>query len=191
MGFVMLGIATLTDFGINAAIFGMVAHGLITGMLFFVAGSVKERYHTLEISRLGGLLIQAPAARLDPRLLRHGLARPARPGRVLGRVPRHPVGVQPGRRSCPWRLFRVFMVIAAIGTVLAAGYLLWLFQRTAFGTPKPTSSPSEHIHDVNASEWVAWTPMLALHRRRSASTPTSSSTMTDDSRHRDRSASVG
>ena len=38
----------------------MVAHGLITGMLFFVAGSVKERFHTLEISRLGGLLLQAP-----------------------------------------------------------------------------------------------------------------------------------
>ena len=60
MGFVMLGISTLTDFGINAAIFGMVAHGLITGMLFFIAGSVKDRYHTLEISRLGGMLIQAP-----------------------------------------------------------------------------------------------------------------------------------
>src|SRR5436305_10659818 len=38
MGFVMLGISTLTSFGINAAVFGMVAHGLITGMLFFVAG---------------------------------------------------------------------------------------------------------------------------------------------------------
>ena len=60
MGFVMLGISTLTDFGINAAIMGMVAHGLITGMLFFLAGSMKERYHTLEIKRLGGLLIQAP-----------------------------------------------------------------------------------------------------------------------------------
>ena len=84
MGFVMLGIATLTTFGINAAIFGMVAHGLITGMLFFLAGSVKERYHTLEIRRLGGMLKQMPAPRLDPRLLRHGLARPARPGRVLG-----------------------------------------------------------------------------------------------------------
>ena len=46
MGFVMLGISTLTDFGINAAIMGMVAHGLITGMLFFLAGSMKERYHT-------------------------------------------------------------------------------------------------------------------------------------------------
>ena len=60
MGFVMLGIATLTTFGINAAMFGMVAHGLITGMLFFVAGSVQERYGTREISRLGGMLTQAP-----------------------------------------------------------------------------------------------------------------------------------
>ena len=60
MGFVMLGISTLTPLGFNAAIVGMVAHGLITGMLFFVAGSVKERYHTLEIKRLGGLLISMP-----------------------------------------------------------------------------------------------------------------------------------
>src|SRR5210317_103903 len=60
MGFVMLGISTLTEFGINAALFGMVAHGLITGMLFFLAGSVKHRYHTLEISRLSGMLIQMP-----------------------------------------------------------------------------------------------------------------------------------
>ena len=60
MGFVMLGIATLTPLGINAAVFGMVAHGLITGMLFFLAGSVKERYHTLEIQRLGGMLKQMP-----------------------------------------------------------------------------------------------------------------------------------
>ena len=60
MGFTMLGIATLTDFGLNAAVMGMVAHGLITGMLFFVAGSVKERYHTLEIKRLGGILLKAP-----------------------------------------------------------------------------------------------------------------------------------
>src|SRR5690606_6157610 len=41
MGYTMLGISTLTDFGMNAAIFGMVAHGLITGLLFFVAGSMK------------------------------------------------------------------------------------------------------------------------------------------------------
>jgi NADH-quinone oxidoreductase subunit M len=60
MGFVMLGIATLTTYGINAAIFGMVAHGLITGMLFFIAGSIQERFGTRELARLGGLLKQAP-----------------------------------------------------------------------------------------------------------------------------------
>src|SRR6185295_16025472 len=58
--FGMLGIATLTTFGLEAAVFAMVAHGLITGMLFFIAGSVKERFHTLEIRRMGGLLLQAP-----------------------------------------------------------------------------------------------------------------------------------
>src|SRR5690348_1395275 len=60
MGFVMLGIATLTSFGINAAVFGMVAHGLITGMLFFIAGSVQHTYGTRQMDRLGGLLTQAP-----------------------------------------------------------------------------------------------------------------------------------
>src|SRR5206468_11777516 len=54
MGFVMLGIATLTDVGINAAIFGMVAHGVITGMLFFEVGSIYDRYHTRQIAEIGG-----------------------------------------------------------------------------------------------------------------------------------------
>ena len=84
MGFVMLGIATLTSFGINAAIFGMVAHGLITGMLFFIAGSVQHNYGTREISRLGGLLTAGAEDGLDPRLLRDGVARAARSRRLLG-----------------------------------------------------------------------------------------------------------
>ena len=96
MGFTMLGIATLTDFGLNAAMMGMVAHGLITGMLFFIAGSVKHRYHTLEIRRLGGLLDPRAETRVGPRVLRPGVARLAGPGRVLGRVPRDPGVVRPG-----------------------------------------------------------------------------------------------
>src|SRR2546426_8046479 len=54
MGFVMLGIATLTTIGIQAAIFGMVAHGVITGMLFLCVGSIYDRYHTREIAQIGG-----------------------------------------------------------------------------------------------------------------------------------------
>ena len=98
MGFVMLGIATLTTFGINAAIFGMVAHGLITGMLFFIAGSVQHNYGTRELSRLGGLLKQAP--KMGWILGFCAMASLGLPGLagLLGRVPGGAVDVQPRRR---------------------------------------------------------------------------------------------
>ena len=159
MGFVMLGIATLTDFGINAAIFGMVAHGIITGMLFFLAGSVKERYHTLEIRRLGGMLVQAP-----------------RLGWILGFCSMASLGL-PGlagfwgeflailsayspTEGLPVETFRTYMVVAAVGTVLAAGYLLWLLQRTAMGAPREEFADSDEIVDVTRTEWIAWAPLL-------------------------------
>jgi len=75
-------------------------------------------------------------------------------------------------------LYRTLMVLAALGTVFAAAYLLWLYQRTAFGQPNQefTSHPAaqpvgaavnrEHaddeLHDVNTIEWIAWVPMLVL-----------------------------
>ena len=192
MGFVMLGISTLTSLGINAALFGMVAHGLITGMLFFLAGSVKERYHTLEIKRLSGMLKQMP--RLGWILGFCAMASLGLPGLAgfWGEFPAilsswnplHGDGVVFGGLSV--ELFRVLTVIAALGTVLAAGYLLWLYQRTAMGEVSPEFAGAGHddhghddhghdghgsddhgsdghgseIHDVNAFEWAAWTPML-------------------------------
>jgi NADH-quinone oxidoreductase subunit M len=159
MGFVMLGIASLTDFGINAAIFGMVAHGLITGMLFFVAGSTKERYHTLEISRLGGMLKQAP--HMGWILGFSAMASLGLPGLAgfWGEFPAILSAYNPGGSDPNVALFRAYMVIAAIGTVLAAGYLLWLYQRVAFGTPRDEFA-HDHVHDVNTTEWLAWLPML-------------------------------
>jgi NADH-quinone oxidoreductase subunit M len=160
MGFVMLGIASLTDFGINAAVFGMVAHGLITGMLFFIAGSVKERFHTLEIKRLGGLLLQAP--KLGWILGFCTMASLGLPGLAgfWGEFPAILSVYNPGA-GLPEETFRTYMVIAAVGTVLAAGYLLWLFQRTAFGTPSEEFA-DEDIDDVHVTEWIAWLPMLVL-----------------------------
>ena len=161
MGYTMLGISTLTDFGLNAAIFGMVAHGLITGMLFFIAGSVKERYHTLEIRRLGGLLVSAP--RLGWILGFCTMASLGLPGLAgfWGEFPAILSAYQPAE-GLPVELFRGYMVVAAIGTVLAAGYLLWLYQRTAFGVPSEEFADDPHIHDVEGPEWIAWTPLLAL-----------------------------
>jgi NADH-quinone oxidoreductase subunit M len=158
MGFVMLGISTLTSFGVNAAVFGMVAHGLITGMLFFIAGSVKDRYHTLEISRLGGLLKQAP--RMGWLLGFCAMASLGLPGLAgfWGEFPSILSAYSPAE-GLSAATFRVFMVVAAIGTVLAAGYLLWLLQRTAFGEPKEEFA-GHHIGDMHLPEYLAWTPMI-------------------------------
>lgn len=167
MGFVMLGISTLTSFGMSAAMFGMIAHGLITGMLFFVAGSMKERYHTLEIARLGGLLKQMP--RLGWILGFSSMASLGLPGLAgfWGEFPAILAAYEPAA-GLNQSVFRVYMVIAALGTVLAAAYLLWLFQRVAFGEPKPEFAGDGHghghddhaFHDVNKFEWFAWTPLL-------------------------------
>ena len=165
MGFVMLGISTLTSFGMTAAMFGMVAHGLITGMLFFVAGSVKERYHTLEIARLGGILKQMP--HLGWILGFSCMASLGLPGLAgfWGEFPAILSAYSPAA-GLNETVFRVYMVIAALGTVLAAAYLLWLFQRVAFGEPKPEFAGDGHghddhaLHDVNKFEWFAWTPLL-------------------------------
>jgi len=160
MGFVMLGIATLTPVGINAAIFGMVAHGLITGMLFFIAGSVKDRFHTLDMSRLGGLLINAP--RMGWILGFCAMASLGLPGLAgfWGEFPAILAAYDPAD-GLPVETFRTYMVIASIGTVLAAGYLLWMLQRTAFGTVKEEWDHHD-IHDMAWPEYVAWTPLLAL-----------------------------
>jgi NADH-quinone oxidoreductase subunit M len=168
MGFVMLGISTLTDFGMSAAMFGMVAHGLITGMLFFVAGSIKERYHTLEIKRLGGLLTQMP--RMGWILGMASMASLGLPGLAgfWGEFPAILSAYNPAE-GLNVTVFRVYMVIAALGTVLAAAYLLWLFQRVAFGEPKAEFAGGAHgadghghseFEDVNKFEWIAWTPLL-------------------------------
>src|SRR5947209_3381055 len=135
MGFVMLAISTLTTTGINAAVFGMVAHGLITGMLFFLAGSIHERYHTRELSRLGGLLVQAP--RMGWILGFCAMASLGLPGLAgfWGEFPAILSAYQPAP-GLNVALYRGYMVAAAVGTVFAAGYLLWMFQRTAFGVPK-------------------------------------------------------
>jgi NADH-quinone oxidoreductase subunit M len=160
MGFTMLGISTLTDFGINAAVFGMVAHGIITGMLFFLAGSVQERFGTRELSRLGGLLLQAP--RLGWILGFCAMASLGLPGLAgfWGEFPAILSAYEPAP-GLPEETFRTFMVFAAVGTVLAAGYLLWMLQRVAMGRV-PAEWEEAHIHDVHTPEWIAWTPLLVF-----------------------------
>jgi len=161
MGFVMLGIATLTTIGIQAAIFGMVAHGLITGMLFFIAGSTKDRFHTLDISRLGGMLKQMPhMGWILGFSVMASLGLPGLAG-FWGEFPAILSAYNPGV-GLNVAFFRVLMVVAAIGTVLAAAYLLWMYQRVGFGEPTEEFENDPNIKDVSFTEWLAWTPFLVL-----------------------------
>ncbi len=160
MGFVMLGIATMTEIGINAAIIGMVAHGVITGLLFFLAGSMHHRYHTREMARLGGNLALMP--KMGWILSFTAMASLGLPGlagfwgefmALLGAYNPLP-GLDAG-------LFRGAMVTGAIGTVLTAGYLLWMLQKVNLGEPKAEWAGHE-FHDVDRYEMTAWLPLLAF-----------------------------
>jgi NADH-quinone oxidoreductase subunit M len=136
---------------------------------------VKERYHTLQISRLSGMLTQVP--RLAWILGFCAMASLGLPGLAgfWGEFPAILSAYSPAV-GLSQVLYRTLMVIAAVGTVLAASYLLWLYQRTAFGEPTDefaghgshahaagaAASPEHHddIEDVKIFEWIAWTPLL-------------------------------
>jgi len=161
MGFVMLGIATLTDVGINGAIFGMVAHGLITGMLFFLAGSIHERYHTRDIPALGGVLRQIP--KFGSLLTYTAIASLGLPGLAgfWGEMLALLGSYDPGTGLSP-TLFRILMVGGGIGTVLTAGYFLWMLQRVNMGSVPERFAGDAHVFDVRPLEWYSWTPLLVL-----------------------------
>jgi NADH-quinone oxidoreductase subunit M len=158
MGFVMLGISTLTAVGITAAVIGMVAHGVITGMLFFLAGSMQHRYHTREMARLGGNMKLMPI--LGAMLGFTAMASLGLPGLAgfWGEFMALLGSYQP-LEGLNLGVFRTAMVLGAIGTVLTAGYLLWMLQKVNLGEPKEEWA-SHEFHDVDRYELAAWVPLL-------------------------------
>jgi NADH-quinone oxidoreductase subunit M len=160
MGFVMLGIATLTDVGINAAVIGMVAHGLITGLLFFLAGSMSHRYHTREMSRLGGNMKLMPV--MGGILAFTAMASLGLPGLAgfWGEF-MSLVGAYNPLEGLSLGVFRTSMVLGAVGTVLTAGYMLYMLQQVNLGEPGEEWQGRE-FHDVDRFEMTAWVPLIVL-----------------------------
>ena len=157
MGFVLLGIATLTTTGLQAALFGNIAHGVLTGLLFFLVGTVKDRYGTGELDRLGGLATVAPAlAGLLGFAAVGSLGLPGLAGfwgEAFAVVGSFESAVAPG-------LFKAFGVVAALGAALAAAYFLRLLRRTTVGPVGEAVAPG--VGRIDAVELVAWSPLVAL-----------------------------
>jgi NADH-quinone oxidoreductase subunit M len=164
MGFVMLGIATLTTIGIQAAIFGMVAHGVITGMLFFCVGSIYDRYHTREIADIGGGMSQLmpKMAGIFAFVAIASLGLPGLAG-FWGEVMALLGSFSPNTSAIAGLnvgLFRTFMVLGGIGTILTAGYFLWMLQRVNMGIA-PDRWKDHGFRDILTVEWVSWAPLVA------------------------------
>ncbi|QMW65807.1 NADH-quinone oxidoreductase subunit M [Mumia sp. ZJ1417] len=141
MGFVVLGIATLTDIGVAAAVFASVAHGVVTGLLFFNAGSLKRRFGSAEMAVLGrGLYARMPA--LAVVLAFAAFASLGLPGlagfwgEMMALRSAYEAAVDSGAGLVPV-LAGVLLVAALVGVLLTSAYFLRMIRRTLQGVPTP------------------------------------------------------
>ena len=124
MGFVTLGIFTMTQQGIEGSIFQMISHGLVSAALFLCVGVIYERMHTRLISKYGGLVSIMPKYAIL--LMIFTLAAIGLPG-TSGFVGEFLILIATFKKN--------FLVatIASFGIILAAAYMLWLYKRVVFG----------------------------------------------------------
>ncbi|MEV1288182.1 NADH-quinone oxidoreductase subunit M [Micromonospora sp. NPDC049679] len=156
MGFVLLGIATLTATGIQAALIGNIAHGVITGLLFFLAGAVKDRFHTGALDALGGLRERMPF--LSGLLGYAAIASLGLPG-LAGFWGEAFAVVAALRRGGP--LWTTLAVLAALGGALTAAYFLRLLRRVTHGPASPVVTAAD-CRGIAGVEAVAWAPLVVL-----------------------------
>ncbi|WP_412541480.1 NADH-quinone oxidoreductase subunit M [Longispora sp. K20-0274] len=146
MGFVLLGIATMTATGLQAALIGNLAHGLITGLLFFLVGAVKDRTHTGELAELGGLRESSP--QLAGLLGFAALASLGLPG--LAGFWGEAFAVIAAAQRGWW----VGAALAAVGGAIAAAYLLRLLRKVTHGpSTLKLTGPAGY-------ELAAWAPLV-------------------------------
>ncbi|MFF4158175.1 NuoM family protein [Streptomyces sp. NPDC001678] len=173
MGFVLLGIATLTPTGVNGALFANIAHGLITGLLFFLVGAIKDRYGTSDLDSLAGTTgaaLYGRAPRLGGLLAFGAVASLGLPGLAgfWGEMLAMFASFRPadglGRPA-----FLVFMALAGLGTLLTAAYLLVVVRRVCMGGDVDPAAEragempdGPALPDVRRHEFAAWSPLVAL-----------------------------
>ncbi|MFI0821379.1 NuoM family protein [Streptomyces sp. NPDC021098] len=171
MGFVLLGIATLTPTGVNGALFANIAHGLITGLLFFLVGALKDRSGTTDLDQLSGAsgaALYGRAPRLGGLLAFGAVASLGLPGLAgfWGEMLAMFGAFEPADGlSRP--AYLTYMALAGFGTLLTAAYMLIVVRRVCMGD-HPVEPGAEHgaarpaLADVHGYEFAAWSPLVAL-----------------------------
>jgi NADH-quinone oxidoreductase subunit M len=151
LGFVVLGIFSFTQQGFDGAVYQMLNHGISTGALFILVGFLYERRHSLEIADYGGAA--TPAPKLSTAFMITMLASIGLP--MLNNF----VGEYLVLQGASLVYFR-WTVFAALGVILSACYMLWLYQRLFFG--RATDDLSHHMPDLNLREYAIIVPLIVL-----------------------------
>lgn len=154
MGFVVLALATGTQAGLYAALLGNIAHGLITGLLFFLVGGIKARTHTGQLAKMGGMRLGAPiiAGTLGFAALA-SLGLPGLAGFWGEAFTIYATASQGG-------LWVLAAVVAAVGALLTVAYFLRLLKIVVYGSPTQAVSTIETT-TLRRSEVVIWSPLIA------------------------------
>jgi len=150
MGFVLLGMAVFTSAGINGAVFQMFSHGMITAMLFLIVGVIYDRAHHRQINGFGGLGVSMPIySGIASLAFFAALGLPGFTGFIAEAL------VFIGAFS----VYKVLTILAALGIIVTASYVLWTVQRVFLGklNPKYASIP-----DISGRELLTLVPLGIL-----------------------------
>jgi NADH-quinone oxidoreductase subunit M len=151
LGFVMLGIFTMTPEGVQGALLQMINHGISTGALFLIVGMVYERRHTRMIADYGGLAKQMPVfAMLFGITMFSSIGLPG----LNGFIGEFLILVGTFKTSYIWAAF------AVLGIILGAAYMLWAFQRVMFG--ELDKQENERLSDCSGREIAYMVPLVIL-----------------------------
>jgi NADH-quinone oxidoreductase subunit M len=156
LGFVVLGIFSFTDQGMQGALYQMLNHGVSTGALFILVGMIYDRRHTRLIAEFGGLANVMPVySTLFMVVTLSSIALPLLNGFVgeflilVGTF-----------TSTTLDHARLFAALAALGMILSAVYMLWMYQRVIMGEVRSTANLK--LSDLNGRERLVLAPVVVL-----------------------------
>jgi NADH-quinone oxidoreductase subunit M len=150
LGFIVLGIFTFNQQGADGAVYQMIAHGLSTGALFLLAGYMEQRRGSMEIPDFGGIATPAPGLAVAFMIaLFASIGLPT----LCNFIGEFLVLQGAALVKFTWAAW------AAIGVILSAAYMLWMYQRTFLGK---TGSKTTIFPDLTARDWVPIVPLIVL-----------------------------
>jgi NADH-quinone oxidoreductase subunit M len=155
LGFVVLGIFALNTVAVQGAIIQMINHGLSTGALFLIVGMIYDRRHTRMISDFGGVAKKMPVFAVM--FMIATLASIGLPG-LNGFIGEFLI--LNGAFFSTLYANKAYAVIAALGVILAAAYMLWMYQRVMFGPI--TNKENEKLIDLNGREIGLLVPLVVF-----------------------------